>query len=146
MSEGGKDLFGKIDALFEKRATGALVDKGLDYEDFPVLTEVVGTAPATSSPWGGADRREENRRRNERRLSARPMTNNQNELESGVGVDSVDGVAEVGTDADTESEIDRIMQLVDQRLSVLFKQQQESMQDIVRNVVREALAKADKRF
>ena len=63
MSEGGKDLFGKIDALFEKRATGALVDKGLDYEDFPVLTEVVGTAPAAPSTWGGPDRREESRRR-----------------------------------------------------------------------------------
>ena len=46
MSEGSKDLFGKIDALFEKRAPDALVDKGLEYEDFPVLTEVIGSAPA----------------------------------------------------------------------------------------------------
>ena len=130
MSEGGKDLFGKIDALFEKRATGALVDKGLDYEDFPVLTEVVGTAPAAPSTWGGTDRREESRRRNERRLSNEP------EVKKPVAEE-----AEASVAPGAGPEIDRIMQIVDQRLSMLFKQQQISLQDIVRNVVREELAK-----
>jgi hypothetical protein len=130
MSEGGKDLFGKIDALFEKRATGALVDKGLDYEDFPVLTEVVGTAPAAPSTWGGTDRREESRRRNERRLSNEP------EVKKPVAEEVEASVA-----PGAGPEIDRIMQIVDQRLSMLFKQQQISLQDIVRSVVREELAK-----
>jgi hypothetical protein len=138
MSEGGKDLFGKIDALFEKRATGALVDKGLDYEDFPVLTEVVGTAPAAPSTWGGTDRREESRRRNERRLSHEPEVKKQVTEE---GVASGSPGTDLSTTPGTEPEMERIMQIVDQRLSMLFKQQQTSLQDIVRNVVREELAK-----
>lgn len=62
MSEGSKDLFGKIDALFEKRAPDALVDKGLEYEDFPVLTEVVGKAPEAQTTWGDPERRVLDRR------------------------------------------------------------------------------------
>lgn len=45
MSDNEKDLFSKIDALREKRAAGALVEKPLSFDDFPVLTDIIGAHP-----------------------------------------------------------------------------------------------------
>lgn len=144
MSEGSKDLFGKIDALFEKRATDALVDKGLEYEDFPVLTEVVGKAPQARPNWGDPERRVLDRRAlgpgtggypgKERRVQARraadkPMVPPPSRSTHGPVDCREEGAAQV--------------QGMEERLADLFIRQQLRLEEIVRKAVREEL---DKRF
>lgn len=144
MSEGSKDLFGKIDALFEKRAPDALVDKGLEYEDFPVLTEVVGKAPEAQTTWGDPERRVLDRRAlgpatgdkpgEERRLQARraadkPMVPPPSPSTHGPADCREEGAAQ-----------ERGME---ERLADLFIRQQLRLEEIVRKAVREEL---DKRF
>ena len=64
---GSRDLFGKIDALFEKRDPDVLLDKGLEHEDFPVLTEVVAATEEASARGNATERRAGERRDSERR-------------------------------------------------------------------------------
>ena len=121
MSE-NRDLFGKIDALFEKRAADVLMDKGLDHEDFPVLTEVVGSAAeAQAAEQRQAERRALARRLGDRRnagkvvLSPRPQAAGEN--------------------------FEQLVAAVEQRLGDLFIRQQLRMEDAVRKVIREELEK-----
>lgn len=135
MSEGSKDLFGKIDALFEKRAPDALVDKGLEYDDFPVLTEVVGTAPAAQFTWGEPerrvfdrridDRRHQDRRGDERRLGDRREAKQSEALPPRPVAD--------------KDEVEQLVQAVELRLSDLFIRQQLRLEEMVRKVVREEM-------
>ncbi len=132
MSEADEDLFGKIDALFEKRAPDALVDKGLEYEDFPVLTEVVGMAPPAPMLWGEPerrvfDRRRESRRGDERRLGDRRQSDQPEETPS-------------RPEAPSE-EMEALVQAVETRLSDLFIRQQLRLEEILRKVVREEMEK-----
>jgi hypothetical protein len=140
MSEGGKDLFGKIDALFEKRAPDALVDKGLAYEDFPVLTEVVGRTPQVRTHWGDAERRVSERRApgpakppaEERRVQARRAM----DKPPPSSPSSYDPAGRRAQDADQVPGLEA-------RLADLFIRQQLRLEEIVRKTVREEL---DKRF
>lgn len=50
MGEGNKDLFGKIDALKEKRAPDALQEKEPADDDFPLLTEVISVGRGLTPP------------------------------------------------------------------------------------------------
>ena len=70
MSDPKADLFGKIDALLGRRIPDALLDKGLDIEDFPLLTEVVNEC---DEDVGGnqPERRRVERRELDRRLGDR---------------------------------------------------------------------------
>lgn len=137
MSEGSKDLFGKIDALFEKRAPDALVDKGLEYEDFPVLTEIIGSAPAAPVTWGEPerrvfdrridDRRQADRRGDERRLGDRRQTDKPDEPPPRPAAD--------------KDEVELLVQAVELRLSDLFIRQQLRLEEVVRKVVREEMGR-----
>ncbi len=50
------DMYGKLDALFEKRSADGLIDRALDRDDFPELTDVIGAnQPAKTD---GVDLRE----------------------------------------------------------------------------------------
>jgi hypothetical protein len=141
MSDGSKDLFGKIDALFEKRAPDALVDKGLEYEDFPVLTEVIGTAVDAPVSWGEPERRVFDRRRpgqaapthggEERRLEARRSADNPPVLQC----------PPVNVATDSQNQESALPQGMEDRLADLFIRQQLRLEEIVRKVVREELDK-----
>lgn len=138
MSEGSKDLFGKIDALFEKRAPDALVDKGLEYDDFPVLTEVVGTAPAAQFTWGEPerrvfDRRMDNRRQDERRGEERRLGDRREAEQS---------EAPPPRPVADKDEVEQLVQAVELRLSDLFIRQQLRLEEAVRKVVREEMGRS----
>ena len=69
MSADDDDLFGKIDALRGKRAPDALLEKALEIEDFPLLTDVIDSVPDALS---GEERRSRERRQDDRRQAALP--------------------------------------------------------------------------
>lgn len=137
MSEASKDLFGKIDALFEKRAPDVLVDKGMEHEDFPVLTEVLGQAPPEPVRPGeperrvfdrrGVDRRQADRRGQERRLGDRRQANQTAEPPP--------------RPLASKEEVERLVQAMELRLADLFIRQQLRMEEAVRKVIREELAR-----
>lgn len=137
MSEGSKDLFGKIDALFEKRAPDALVDKGLEYEDFPVLTEVVGTAPAAPFTWGEPERRLFDRRTDDRRLDDRRGE----ERRLGDRRQAEQPEEPPPRPVADKDEVEQLVQAVELRLSDLFIRQQLRLEEVVRKVVREEMEK-----
>jgi hypothetical protein len=140
MSEDDKELFGKIDALFEKRAPDALLDKGLEHEDFPVLTEVIATTPAPPAeliPLGEPerrvldrrhmDRRKGDRRGEERRLGDRRQANQPPEPPP--------------RPLSSKEEVERLVQAMELRLADLFIRQQLRMENAVRKVIREEMGK-----
>ena len=137
MSEGSKDLFGKIDALFEKRAPDALVDKGLEYDDFPVLTEVVGTAPAAQFAWGEPERRVFDRRMDSRRQEERRG----DERRLGDRREAEQPEAPPPRPVADKDEVEHLVQAVELRLSDLFIRQQLRLEEAVRKVVREEIQK-----
>lgn len=135
MSDEDKDLFGKIDALFEKRAADALVDKGLEYEDFPVLTEVI--APALSAAgWDGGNRRLEERRLAERRQLERRLGDRREDPRR---LADRPGLAPDHPGPSGGEEADRLVQALEQRLTELFIRQQLRLEEVVRKVVRDEL-------
>jgi len=140
MSETDKDLFGKIDALFEKRAPDVLMDKGLEHEDFPVLTEVIGQAPtagqedasippAIQVPPGPAmdERRQSDRRGPDRRQGDRRQDRQ-----------AAEGLPRP---LSSREEVERLVQAMELRLSDLFIRQQLRMEEAVRKVLRDELSK-----
>jgi hypothetical protein len=137
MNEGSKDLFGKIDALFEKRAPDVLVDKGLEHEDFPVLTEIIGKEPPSASPsvakekqvptHDGEERRQADRRGHDRRLGDRRLAHPPAEPPNRPVTD--------------KPELERLVETVELRLSDLFIRQQLRLEEVVRKVVREEMDK-----
>ncbi len=129
MSE-SRDLFGKMDALFEKRSPDLLLDKGLEHEDFPVLTDVVAEEAERQAQAQAAERRARERREQERRQGERRQ----------VGLDVPATPRPKAPDQDFE----HLVAAVEQRLSDLFIRQQLRMEEAVRRAIREELAKADK--
>lgn len=129
---GSRDLFGKIDALFEKRAPDVLLDKGLEHEDFPVLTEVVEAmeeeiARENATERRAGDRRDSDRRDQDRRLGDRRQ----------VGL----YVPQSPRPPAASEEFEHLVSAVEQRLSDLFIRQQLRMEEAVRKVIREELEK-----
>lgn len=116
-----RDLFGKIDALFEKRDADALLDKGMEHEDFPLLTEVVGQDAA-------AERRRNQRRMDDRRLGDRRQA----------------GTPETSRPLASSDEMEALLSAMERRLADLFIRQQLRMEDAVRKVIREELEKVGK--
>lgn len=139
MSETSKDLFGKIDALFEKRSPAVLVDKGLEGDDFPVLTEVLGTlpAPAQRPEAPMPERRQTERRGAERRQQDRPGPERRQADRRQVATAPATAPRPV-VNAD---EVERLVQAVEARLEDLFIRQQLRMEEAVRKVIREELDK-----
>jgi hypothetical protein len=127
MSE-SRDLFGKIDALFEKRDPDALLDKGLEHEDFPVLTERVAASTEQEAQTQAAERRASDRRALERRLGDRRH-----------------GAAPLSARPQAHGEdFEQLVAAVEQRLSDLFIRQQLRMEEAVRKAIREEMEKAGK--
>ena len=132
---GSRDLFGKIDALFEKRDPDALLDKGLEHEDFPVLTEVVAAKEEESARENATERRAANRREAARRDQDRRLGERRQ-----IGLH----VPLSPRPAATEAEFEHLVAAVEQRLSDLFIRQQLRMEEAVRKAIREELEKTAK--
>ncbi len=129
---GGRDLFGQIDALFEKRSLDVLLDKRLEHEDFPVLTEVVAgkeeqSAQEHATERRASDRRDLGQRDRDRRLGDRRQ----------IGL----SVPLSPRPAAASEDFEHLVTAVEQRLSDLFIRQQLRMEEAVRRAIREELAK-----
>ncbi|MDW8322842.1 MAG: hypothetical protein RMK60_01965 [Burkholderiales bacterium] len=109
------DIFGKIDALLEKRA-GFGVGPAGGQDDFPVLTEVVATSYAPP-----VERRRGERRQGDRRRGAQTPPVSLPE----------------GSAASTE----QFLQRLERRLEDLFIRQQLRLDETVRQAVRQELAR-----
>jgi hypothetical protein len=129
MSE-SRDLFGKIDALFEKRAPDVLQDKGLEHEDFPVLTDIVARQDEQDARALATERRASDRRAQDRRLGDRRQVGLNVPLSSRGSAASED--------------LEQLVTAVEQRLSDLFIRQQLRTEEAVRKAIREELEKAGK--
>lgn len=114
-----RDLFGKMNALFEKRAPDALQDKGLDHEDFPVLTEVVGDEAEPAAPPPVMESRQD---------VAMPPP-------------APEPAAAQLLDDET---VEKLAGLLEQRFADLFIRQQARIEETVRRVIREELARPRK--
>lgn len=139
MSEADKDLFGKIDALSKKRAPDALVDKGLEHEDFPVLTDVIGASEPAPVTWGEPERRVIDRRVAERRHG----DDRQADRRLGDRRHGNQPPESPPRPMASKEEVERLVQAMELRLSDLFIRQQLRMEEAVRKVIREEMEKRD---
>jgi hypothetical protein len=124
MIENDQDIFGKIDAMLERRDADFVTDKSTSSDDFPMLTEVI--AVGDNSVWKGADRRggsqTEDRRLADRRIVQR--------RQSSTSIPAVPMLNE---------EYERLLSVLEHRLTTLFVGQQLPMEEAIRKVVREEL-------
>ncbi|MCX7672249.1 MAG: hypothetical protein N2Z63_01415 [Thiobacillaceae bacterium] len=114
------DIFGKIDALVEKRAGFGLGAK-VGQDDFPVLTEVVEEA---QDKGVRIERRQVERRLGDRRQRS-----------------LVDATSNTGTNS---ASIEQIMQRLERKLEDLFIRQQMRLEESVRQAVRKELVRLQK--
>jgi hypothetical protein len=131
MSDPKADLFGKIDALLGRRIPDALLDKGLDIEDFPLLTEVVNEC---DEDVGGnqperrrVERRELDRRLGDRRQDGRRAADLQAEPPPPLPADM--------------GEMARLVAAMEQRLVDMFIRQQLRMEEAVRKAIRDEMTR-----
>ena len=135
MSTESPDLFGKIDAMLGRRAPDALLEKGLDIEDFPLLTDVVDAA---LDHWNEAERRDQDRRQNERRQLDRRLGDRRQDGRRQTDRPRVDAPA--GLPADMNG-MEGLVAAMEQRLTDMFIRQQLRMEDAVRKAIRDELSK-----
>lgn len=135
MSTESPDLFGKIDAMLGRRVPDALLEKGLDIEDFPLLTDVVDAAP---DHWNEAERRDQDRRQNERRQLDRRLGDRRQDGRRQTDRPRVDAPA--GLPADMNG-MEGLVAAMEQRLTDMFIRQQLRMEDAVRKAIRDELGK-----
>ncbi|MEW5786550.1 MAG: hypothetical protein AB1899_01710 [Pseudomonadota bacterium] len=127
--DGNGDLFGKIDALFGKRAPDALREKGLEYDDFPLLTEVV--TEDQPQGWTGGERQAVDRRRGDRRQGDRRVG------------ERLLAEPPAPLPAHVNAEMARLVAAMEQRLIDMFIRQQLRVEDAVRKAIREELGRKD---
>lgn len=137
MSDEKTDLFGKIDALLGKRVPDALLEKELDIEDFPLLTEVVDSIPDALS---GGDRRLRERRQAERREEVCRLGDRRRDGRR----EGDDSPADPppALPSDMSAEMERLLAAMEQRLADMFIRQQLRMEEAVRKAIRDELDKS----
>jgi hypothetical protein len=136
MNTENPDLFGKIDAMLGRRAPDALLDKGLDIEDFPLLTDVVD---ASREAWTEAERRDQDRRQNERRQLDRRLGDRRQDGRRATDRRQVD--PPVALPADMDDGMEGLVAAMEQRLTDMFIRQQLRMEDAVRKAIRDELGR-----
>ena len=134
MNEDKPDLFGKIDALLGKRAPDALLDKEPDFEDFPLLTEVVDPNRSAGEERRARDRRQQDRRIEDRRLGDRRQ-------EGRRATDARPGNMPPPLPSDMSAEMERLVAAMEQRLTDMFIRQQLRMEEAVRKAIRDEMGK-----
>ncbi len=127
MSEQKGDLFGKIDALLDRRAPDALLDKSLEFEDFPLLTEVVDAADdAEQHERRRGDRRALDRRLGDRRQAGRRDGDRQ-------------AAPPPPLPSNMSADMERLVIAMEQRLTDMFIRQQLRMEEAVRKAIRDEI-------
>jgi len=129
MSGANGDLFGKIDALLVKHDPDALIDRGLEHEDFPVLDEVI--AVAAEEPANPNGRAMARRHCEPAQMEPSAREQDANAARSAVTV----AQAAVLDDAQVSS----LLAGLEERLVVLFERQQQRTEAMMRRIVREEL-------
>lgn len=129
MSEQKGDLFGKIDALLDRRAPDALLDKSLEFEDFPLLTEVVDAAVAD-------DAEQHERRRGDRRVLDRRLGDRR---QAGRRDGDRQATPPPPLPTDMSAEMERLVIAMEQRLTDMFIRQQLRMEESVRKAIRDEI-------
>lgn len=122
-----QDIFGKIDALFERHVGfGGGDARGRETEDFPLLTDVVsaGQRPAVEERRV-ADRRQGDRRQCERREDWPPDQ-------------------AVLTPVFTDEQFNRFLNVFERKLEDLFIRQQMRMEESIVHAVRDVLRGEDR--
>lgn len=123
MAEDNEDIFGKIDALLERRVGfGAGAPQPNAGEEFPLLTDVV-EAPAGATKT--AERRHNERRQGDRRLLERRREPTGPAPRTGM----------------SDAQFTRFLELFEQKLEDLFIRQQMRMEESIRRAVGETLEK-----
>lgn len=120
------DLFGKMDALFEKRAPDVLMDKGLESGDFPLMTEIVDASPPrphseVAPALNGGDRRATDRRMGDRRHSGRRDSDPRQAITPRPPV--------------ADPHLEALLTAMEKRLADLFIRQQLRMEDAMRKTL-----------
>lgn len=122
------DMYGKLDALFEKRSTDGLVDHALAKDEFPELTDMI---PASSEvrveeipDLDPVERRATDRRAGDRRRADRRR-----------GDRRADG-ADDGQSPVADAEVDRLIRAMEARLGDLFSSHQSCVEEMVRQAIR----------
>lgn len=126
MTDEQQDIFGKIDALFERRVGfGGEDPRGRETEDFPLLTDVVspGQRPAVEERRR-ADRRQGERRRGERR-------------------EDWPSDQAVTAPTFTDEQFARFLNVFERKLEDLFIRQQLRMEESIVHAVREVMRGED---
>lgn len=126
MSGEDDDLFGKIDALRGKRAPDALLEKPLQIEDFPLLTEVIDSVPDALS---GEERRSRERRQGDRRQAQAV----------GAATPPVEPMIDVALTSAVQAELVRLVSAMEARLEETFIRQQVRLEEALRRAVREEI-------
>lgn len=123
------DMYGKLDALFEKRSTDGLVDHALAKDEFPELTDMI---PASSEvrveeipDLDPVERRATDRRAGDRRRADRRR-----------GDRRADGVEGPLPAAAADAEVDRLIRAMEARLGDLFSSHQSCVEEMVRQAIR----------
>jgi len=124
MIENDQDIFGKIDAMLERRDADFVTDKSTSSDDFPMLTEVI--AVGDDPVWKEVDRRGGNQTA-DRRLADRRIVQRR---QSSSSIPAVPMLNE---------EFERLLSVLEHRLTALFVGQQLPMEEAIRKVVREEL-------
>ncbi len=131
MSHPSADLVAKMEALLRKHPPDALIDRGLDDDDFPLLEDVVAAHDEQHGAPGGVERRQADRRQADRRTQQRRLGERR----------QVDArLAEPSMTAPPD--LERLFEALERRLADLFIRQQLRTEDAVRKIVREELARA----
>jgi len=136
MSTESPDLFGKIDAMLGKRAPDALLDKELDIEDFPLLTDVVDPP---GDAWSETERRHQDRRQNDRRQLDRRLGDRRQDGRRASDRRQLD--PPVALPAGMDDGMEALVAAMEQRLTDMFIRQQLRMEDAVRKAIRDELGK-----
>lgn len=119
MLDDDQDIIGKIDAMLERRDADFLTDKSASSDDFPTLTDVI--EGGFGCAWKGPERRGINSLIDRR----------------------VQQLKTVVTDSTAPPHIEdyvRLLSAMEQRLTELIIRQQLQMEDVLRKLIREAMA------
>ncbi|MCU0840337.1 MAG: hypothetical protein MUC79_01290 [Thiobacillaceae bacterium] len=131
MAEDNQDIFGKIDALLEKRAGfGAGEGRPASEEDFPLLTDVVETREFGTA---ADERRRADRRQADRRLGTDRRLAERRGDEPGRPAGSRPTLS--------DEQFNRFIAVFEQKLEDLFIRQQLRTEESIRRALREEMEK-----
>lgn len=126
MTEKNQDIYGKIDALLEKRDADILGERGSENDDFPRLTEVIGSN--SGMVWHGTERRISGQVTDGRRSVDRRNSIRQKPQVGEFAINSFDG------------DLNGLLVVIEQRLADVISRQHLQLKIELLRVIREELS------